>query len=391
MITYHHIGGRSGTFPLPLKGTSFTKDVHLILYDADPDCLKQIEEAKNEGFGKVSVYPFCIADTTREGKFNINFHPTTSSLYEFDSKYENFNRIVNPHYGEYRLGDACALVKTTPIKLHSLTDVLDEIGHQSIDFLSLDVQGAEYDILSGAKKLISENCLGIQLEVEFAKIYKGQASFFEINQLMEDMGFELIELKKIGRYSPASIAIGFRGEGQPLYGEAIYIKQLEKTLEEGCPKQIYKWALFALINKKMGLCIKALENLPKKSLEDDFKNHEFAQLLNNILDHYKKDSNCFLPRISELLSEEMLSGHYKGIPNQSKVFDSARLKINTELKKKYSTQLEKVKQLQRPNDTPIEKLLKSHGLEDVADEMKRNRTNDASCFLKLITPASAIK
>ena len=68
------------------------------------------------------------------------------------------------------------------------TTTLDNLYHSSIirelDFLKLDVQGAELDILQGGRDIINDNVLGIQIEVEFKQLFllnslklKGQPFF----------------------------------------------------------------------------------------------------------------------------------------------------------------------------------------------------------------------
>jgi len=46
MITYYHIGGRNGTYPLPLKQGKLLQDFHLVLYGADTDCFQQMKKAE---------------------------------------------------------------------------------------------------------------------------------------------------------------------------------------------------------------------------------------------------------------------------------------------------------------------------------------------------------
>ena len=60
MITYHHIGGRNGTYPLPLKNSLLLSEFHLILYDADTNCFEQMKGVDQNSWGKVSVFPYCI-------------------------------------------------------------------------------------------------------------------------------------------------------------------------------------------------------------------------------------------------------------------------------------------------------------------------------------------
>ena len=384
MITYHHIGGRNGTFPIPVKGTGFSQDVHLVLYEADLDCFEQIMQAENASFGKVTVHPYCISETKKSGFLNINFHPTTSSLYAFNEEYKDYTCVAKEIYGEYRLGDACKLIKKVPVDLLSLEDALNEAGIQEIDFLSLDIQGAEHDVFQGAKELIQKNCLGIQLEVEFAKIYENQKSFFDLNKLMESMGFELIEVSNFGRYAPISMPIGFRGSEQPLYAEAIYIKKIDELLKDKDVEKLYKWALFSLINKKIGLCLKALKVLSTLKTSSDLEKFQYVLLLKKIWRLYQEEERCKLPNLSELFSQEILGGFYQGIPNDAEQFNESNKNIRVNLRTKYFSLLPKVERLSKEADTPFELLLKQHGLSAVADAVRKNRIRESACFLKLV-------
>lgn len=383
MITYHHIGGRNGTFPIPFKDVSFSKDVHLVLYEADIDCFEQILQAEKGAFGGISVHPFCIGGKTKSGSLNINFHPTTSSLYPFNDEFQDYTRVFDPIYGEYRLGDACQLVKSISLDLLSLEDALKQADIQEIDFLSLDIQGAEYDVLQGSKELIQKNCLGIQLEVEFVKIYKNQKLFSDINQLMESMGFELIELSGLNRYAPSSMPIGFRGSEQPLYAEAVYIKKFDEVLKNKNVEQLCKWALFGLINKKMGLCLKALKVLSTLEKKPDLSKFQYVSLLKKIWGLYQEEESCKLPHLSELFSQEILSAYYQGTPNDSEKFIATNKNIQEYLRNNYMEHLPRVKRLQKEADTPLELLLKEHGLSAVADAVKENRIQGSTCFLSL--------
>ena len=55
MITYHHIGGRNGTYPLPLADSILLRYFH-----ADENCFKQMKKVEQKGWWKFSVYPYCI-------------------------------------------------------------------------------------------------------------------------------------------------------------------------------------------------------------------------------------------------------------------------------------------------------------------------------------------
>ena len=52
----------------------------------------------------------------------------------------------------------------------------------NIDFIKLDIQGGEPNALKGAKSL--NKVLGLEIEIEFHKIYKNQPLFSDINTFM---------------------------------------------------------------------------------------------------------------------------------------------------------------------------------------------------------------
>lgn len=379
MITYHHIGGRNGTYPLPLKKGPLLKDFQLILYDADTNCLDQMKTAEYDAWGKVTVFPFCIGEKTGVSNFHLNFHPTTNSLYPTNEEYKEYNIVNNPIYGEYSIGDACKHMSTIELDLYSLEDVLRRTKIPSIDFLSLDVQGAEYDILYGAKDLLEKNCIGIQLEVEFAKLYQDQKTFSDINCLMESLGFELLELGSFGRFAPISLPIGFRGSEQPLYAEAVYIKTYSKLAQNNDIELLCKGALFSLIYKKLGLCLKFLTEATKIAEENPIvPDLLYKHLLLDIWQIFLESQHIKIPKLSQLFSNEKFQNYYN--------LNKAPCAVNLDLKplKEYTQQLlPQIENMKRSDTVPLEKILVKYGLDDVAEVVKQQRYFETNCFLRL--------
>jgi hypothetical protein len=63
------------------------------------------------------------------------------------------------------------------------------------DFLKIDTQGSELDILRGAEQSLKAAAM-VELEVEFVEVYKGQPLFHDVSQFMADRGFELLYLNR---------------------------------------------------------------------------------------------------------------------------------------------------------------------------------------------------
>ncbi len=382
MIHYHHIGGRNGTFPFPLKKGNLLKDFHLILYDADRDCLEHMQENKYENFGETMVLPYCIGKEKGSAEFYITYHPAGSSLYRFNEEYKNFSSVTYPKYGEFIYGDSLKSEESVFIETFSLSELLKKKS-LPIDFLSLDVQGAEYDILLGSKDVIAQSVVGIQLEIEFIELYKNQRVFSEIDRLLNSMGFELIDVNSIGRASPISLPIGFRAEEQIMYADFVYIKNFNSLIHHNDIDKMYQYALFALIHKKMGLCINMLEYIKTNNFTSK-KETRYSHLLSKLLDVYKSEKNIYLPKFHQISGRNMMKSMYNSHVDEAAI-SKEKMNIDLFLKEKFSGFLENVKSIQNMDITPIEALLKEYDLDSLANILKHNRQDETKIYIDLIS------
>lgn len=65
---------------------------------------------------------------------------------------------------------------------------LDDVGLAPVDYIKLDIQGAELMALKGGEKVLAD-CVAVQLEVSFIPLYEGQPSFGEVDLYMRSRGF----------------------------------------------------------------------------------------------------------------------------------------------------------------------------------------------------------
>ncbi|AXK79058.1 FkbM family methyltransferase [Pseudolabrys taiwanensis] len=75
----------------------------------------------------------------------------------------------------------------------SLADWSGQTGTTSIDFLKLNVQGAEHEILDGAGPLL-DTVLGVLIEVAFVESYKDRPFFADTDRLLRQRGFTFFDL-----------------------------------------------------------------------------------------------------------------------------------------------------------------------------------------------------
>ncbi|CAM2064662.1 FkbM family methyltransferase [Sulfidibacter corallicola] len=266
MIVAHHIGGRkgSGGFVPP---EPFHRDVHPVYYDADTDCLAEMKSATGDGGTALSR---CIDARTGSKPFHLCYDPNLSSLLEISETCRDFAMY---HYDfekgpmDYQLGDTGRIMETRTLEATSL-DALCYGGGPCPpppDYLSLDTQGSEFDILTGAEKALSESILAIALEVEFQPLYQDQKCFGDIFNYLIQRGFRFIDFTSLQRMSPSREAIGLRTQNMLTYGEALFLRAPESlpNPEERTPTdtRLWKLALIALCGGQFEYALTCLRRL----------------------------------------------------------------------------------------------------------------------------------
>jgi FkbM family methyltransferase len=168
--------------------------------------------------------------------FHINKFDATSSLYQ--TNFDLLDRFES-------LSAMCTTVRTMPVVTTRLDDVA-EIA--DCDFLKIDVQGGELDVLKGAAAVLDKT-VAIHCEVEFSHVYKEQPLFGEVDALLREAGFELIDIVSAG-YATAKGLPRPMARSRLLWGEAIYFKT-PKRLQAMGPEKTAKAAVIAHANYGM--------------------------------------------------------------------------------------------------------------------------------------------
>lgn len=385
MIVMHHVGGKNATYPFPVKKGKLLSDISLVLYDADPNCLEHMNlEAAKGPFNKLTILPYLIGKQAENLQFNLTVHSTNSSIYEFNPEFSDFHAVNYPRYGEYRFGNGFEIAKRAVLQSYSLEQALKKENVKAIDVLTLDVQGAEFDIITESKDLIKEETLCVQLEVEFVELYKNQKSFSDLHKLLQPLDFMLVDLHSIGRASPCSLPIGFRGEELLMWGEAVYLKSFSSMQRETNIDKIVKWTFFAFVYKQMGLCLQGLKLLEEKSYFANPRSSHFnyEQMIEKIWKIYKNEGSLSLPKFHELFTRPMIENFYKVAAEKLDCSEDQK-KVDQSFSKSYGSYYALAKELASKQTTALEELCIEYDLEEVGAVLKKNRIRDAGFFVGL--------
>ncbi len=150
-----------------------------------------------------------------------------------------------------------------PSQVIVVPDYLRDNGVDSVDFLKIDVDGKDFDVLNSFDSALDTlGILGLQLEVNFfGSAVETDHSFHNTDRFMKARGFELFNLMGIRRYSlsalPSKYLNQFPAEtesGRILQGDALYLRDLgfpeyrELTDRLGPEKLLNLVCLFTVFN-----------------------------------------------------------------------------------------------------------------------------------------------
>jgi len=199
----------------------------------EPD--RQACDALNAKGGAHRFFPYFVGDGS-ERTFYRTAWPVASSLYKPNEPLlRKFQGLV-----EWTREEEQKVVRT--VRLDDIPEVKDA------DYLMIDVQGAELDVLRGAAATLSHVVLA-QIEVEFAPLYEDQPLFGDVDRHLSASGFRLHKmpammgppfrplLRKDGKFWPIS---------QVLWADAIYARDFMR-LEDLPPRKLL--ALATLIHE----------------------------------------------------------------------------------------------------------------------------------------------
>jgi FkbM family methyltransferase len=141
------------------------------------------------GLAGVQVFPFALG--AEEGR-------TTLFTFEADVT----NSLLQSAPESAALVPDGAMAAKTPCEIESrrLDLFAQQVGVRRIDFLKVDTQGFELQVLAGAGDLLNPEGIGlVQLEMLFSPLYQDQASPSEIFRIMQDKQFRFMGLYDVAR------------------------------------------------------------------------------------------------------------------------------------------------------------------------------------------------
>lgn len=204
------IGAMGG---VPSKWLLLEKGIDIIGFEPDPREFEKLPKT-----GPVRYFNYILNDkaedtvcyvTKGRGKSSV-FKPNTGVLNDYED------------IGRFRVEREETILSS---RVKTLDSLMEEKLISDADFMKMDTQGSELRILRGGEKHFLPRVFGIQTEVEFVEIYKGQPLFRQVDDFLDSKGFALMDIRR--QYWKRKDYHNYRGKGQLVFADALYFRKIE--------------------------------------------------------------------------------------------------------------------------------------------------------------------
>jgi FkbM family methyltransferase len=257
-LVYVDCGARGGRIPDWLRAL---KDTKYVGFEADAEECARLNASARRGHRYIEAY---LAGSRSHRTFYLTRSAACASLLQPNIAFlEHFTCLAPLFHVEQELNVLTA----------TLTDSLAAAGVDSPDFIELDTQGNELEILSGAERLIASSVLGLQVEVEFGQMYIDQALFADVDRYLCNRGFYLLDLSR-HRVRRAAAPATIPTRGQILWGHALYLRDL-RELEPGTAARL---AVIAAMLDRPDIAAAALQQVVASARDKELRKRAAAAL-----------------------------------------------------------------------------------------------------------------
>lgn len=212
-LTVADVGAAQGFDP---RWDLFADACRQIGFEPEPaECRRlQAQIAADGRADRRFVLPLALADRAGRRRLYITRDPDASSLYRPNQAF--FARMPDPSGTE--------IVGEIDVEVTTLDGLALPAGND-IDVLKLDVQGAERDVLQGARERLDDQVLAVIAEASFVELYQDQGMFADLDIELRRHGFQLFDIC-YRRWSRRRLGPAYAGlrVGQMTYGDVLYLK-----------------------------------------------------------------------------------------------------------------------------------------------------------------------
>jgi FkbM family methyltransferase len=203
-------------------------------FEVDAELCKTLNSKAISGFVH---HPIALGRREEERPFYITNHPMCCSLYKPNEKLlERFNNM------EMSMLKAVSTIKTVSLDYFTAKN---NIG--PVDFIKIDIQGAELDVFRGGVTTLRD-VVAIVTEVEFIHLYENQPLFGDVSAFLAEQGLSFNKFLEVGgrALKPTILDNNPNLPGQFMWSDSLFLKD-PMHLDTISSDQLLKQAVLALM------------------------------------------------------------------------------------------------------------------------------------------------
>jgi FkbM family methyltransferase len=211
------VGARGGVHDLVMPIAASTA---VLGFEPDRDACEEMVRSAAAGtwpWAQVKVLPVALSDQPGPATLYLCSAPTNHSLLPVNTAFAT-------RYGMEKFSQVGAEQLVTQTLDEVLFKELSADAHWG-EFVKLDTQGTEYEILLGAKQMLRERTVALFVEVEFCEIYAGQKLFSDVEVLLRGSGFSFFGFHSTHERSRKLLdKARYIGRERLLHADAVFFK-----------------------------------------------------------------------------------------------------------------------------------------------------------------------
>lgn len=234
----------------------------VLAFEVDKKVCEELNKTSKEG---VTFYPVPLGEKEESRKFYETTHPNCCSLYQPN---EELIRL-------YNFFEVAYLKSTSSIDTVSLDYFARENNINGVDFIKIDIQGAELDVFKGGIEVLKD-VLAIVCEVEFLPHYINQPLFGDVCAYLakNDLMFhKFLELE--GRtLAPIILNNNPNLLTQHIWSDAVFIRHV-LSIPKLSKTQLLKLSILGLLYGSPDLtyyCLRYFDSEQETNLHQEFLN-----------------------------------------------------------------------------------------------------------------------
>lgn len=187
-ITCADIGAKGGFKEL----LQLHRYIHLHTFEPNPRAFNELKDKKHLGIPFVKHNNIGLAATDGQLELNVLERESMSSFLQWNQDF--FESHLAMMIGSKEWERDFKIKGIVAVKCVTLDQYAVENNIDSFDFIKIDTQGYDLEVLKGASELLSSGRISvIKVEVSNVPAYKNQACFSDIDLYLKKYGYEFID------------------------------------------------------------------------------------------------------------------------------------------------------------------------------------------------------